>query len=58
MAPLIFRCPTTGLNVQAWFADDSSTTEGEIYEPVRCLACKQMHLINRSTGKTLGNHKK
>lgn len=57
MATLIYRCPTTGLNVQAWFADDPSTTEGETYETVRCLACNQMHLINRSTGKTLGDDK-
>lgn len=57
MVTLIFRCPTTGLNVQAWFADDSSTTEDETYETVKCLACDQTHLINRSTGKTLGDDK-
>jgi hypothetical protein len=55
MAPLIYRCPTTGLNVQGWFADDPSMTEGETYETVKCLACNQVHLINQSTGKTLGD---
>jgi hypothetical protein len=49
MAPFIYRCPTTGMNVQGWFADDVSADE-DIYETVTCLACRQAHLINRSTG--------
>jgi hypothetical protein len=55
MAALIYRCPTTGLNVQAWFADDgSSANGGETYESVTCTACTRVHLINPKTGKTLG----
>jgi hypothetical protein len=54
MAAFIHRCPTTGRNVQGWFADDVSEDEGETYEAVTCLACAQMHLVNRSTGKVLG----
>jgi hypothetical protein len=54
MATVIFRCPTTGKNVQTWFADDVSTDNGESYESVTCLACRQMHFVNRATGKTLG----
>jgi hypothetical protein len=53
-ATCIYRCPTTGLNVQGWFAEDASANEGETYEPVTCLACRQTHFINRSTGRTLG----
>jgi hypothetical protein len=53
MAALIYRCPVTGLNVQAWLADDASE-EGEVYETVTCLACTQVHLVNRSTGRVLG----
>ena len=55
MAAFIYRCPTTGGNVQGWFADDVSEDEGETtYEAVTCLACTQMHLVNRSTGRVLG----
>jgi hypothetical protein len=54
MAMLIFRCPTTGKNVQAWLADEVSADNGESYESVTCLACRQMHFVNRATGKTLG----
>jgi hypothetical protein len=50
MAAFLYRCPTTGLNVQGWFADEKTT-----YETVTCLACTQVHLINRLTGKVLGS---
>jgi hypothetical protein len=55
MAPFIYRCPTTGMNVQGWFADDVSANEAETFETVTCLACRQAHLISRSTGKVLGD---
>jgi len=42
------------MKVQAWFAYDVSANNGETYEPVTCLACSQVHLVNRSTGRTLG----
>ena len=54
MATLSFRCPATGLKVRARFAEAQSS-EGETYDTVKCLACNQTHLINRSSGKTLGN---
>jgi hypothetical protein len=34
MATFVYRCPTTGLNVQGWFADDPSEHEGEVYETI------------------------
>jgi hypothetical protein len=55
MPTLIFRCPTTGKNVQAWFADDATESDGETYESVMCSACRRLHLVNRVTGKTLGD---
>jgi hypothetical protein len=58
MATLIYRCPATGLNVQAWFADDSSAINGETYESLKCPACNQVHLVNRVTGRTLGGEDK
>jgi hypothetical protein len=43
------------MNVQGWVADDPSGNEGEVYETVTCLGCTRFHLINRSTGKVLGD---
>jgi hypothetical protein len=54
MAAFIYRCPTTGRNVQGLFADDVSEDEGETCEAMTYLACAQMHLVNRSTGRVLG----
>jgi hypothetical protein len=53
MAPFIFRCPATNLNVQHFLDDDPDISENE-YEAVTCLACSKLHLINRKTGKLLG----
>jgi len=53
MPPFVYRCPATGLNVQGWFADDVPGSEGATYEAVPCIACSQLHLVNRSTGRTL-----
>jgi hypothetical protein len=51
MAAFVYRCPATGLNVQGFFSDEVPAKE--IYEPVTCTACTRVHLVNRSTGKTL-----
>jgi len=53
MVPVIFRCPNTGQRVQALFADDP-TEDSDTYESVTCMACRQLHLVNRKTGKTAG----
>jgi len=55
MLPFLYRCPTMGLNVQGWFADDASGNNGETYEPVTCAACRQVHLVNPKSGRTLGD---
>ena len=54
MAPVLYRCPNTGDNVQAWAADDPAD-ESLTYIQVTCLACAQAHLVNRKTGKVLGS---
>jgi hypothetical protein len=64
MSNIIYRCPTTGLNVQGWFADDPASANvgdsaranaDETYEAVLCTACTKLHLINPKTGRTLGD---
>ena len=58
MATLIFRCRRTGENVQAWIGDDVPADNGDIiYESLRCPICAHMHLVNRSTGRALGDDK-
>ena len=52
MPPFLYRCPNTGLNVQAFVADDP--TEDESYEPITCTACTRVHLVNPKAGKVLG----
>jgi hypothetical protein len=56
MATIIYRCPTTGLNVQGWFADDPVRTDADdTYESLICTACTMLHLINPKTGRVLGD---
>jgi hypothetical protein len=52
MAPFVYRCPSTGKQVQAWVADDP--TEDDTYHAVTCLACNVVHLVNPKTGRILG----
>jgi hypothetical protein len=54
MPPFLYRCPATGMNVQGWSADEAPPDDDGIYETVTCLACRQPHLVNRTTGKTMG----
>ena len=53
MVPFIYRCPVTGLRVQGLFADEVPAEDTNTYESVTCLVCTRVHLVNRSTGKTL-----
>lgn len=52
MPTFVYRCPTTGLRVQGWIADDP--TDDEAFEAVTCLACTRVHLVNPKTGKVIG----
>ena len=50
----LYRCPKTGLNVQGWVVDDPTESDAERFEPVTCLICTRVHLVNPQTGKVLG----
>jgi hypothetical protein len=55
MGHLIFKCPHTGMKVQHWVADEIAAEDHDrTYETVVCQACRRIHLINRSSGKLLG----
>ena len=55
MESLVFRCAQTGTNVQVWLADSMQPEHDDSYEAVTCPACGRVHLINRKTGRMLGN---
>jgi hypothetical protein len=54
MIALIYQCPTTGRSVQTWVADDPPADGND---SVKCLACRMMHLVDRSTGKVIATTK-
>ena len=58
MAKLIFRCVGTGMNVQVWLPEEAPTDRADSYESVNCPACTRLHLVNRITGKILGDKEK
>jgi hypothetical protein len=54
MPPFLYRCPNTGHRVQGFAAEEVSE-DLEEYETVTCIACQQVHLVNPTTGKVLGD---
>ena len=54
MAPIIFRCPNTGLNVQSWIADECPADVIGEFVSIQCTACRRTHLVSPMTGRTLG----
>jgi hypothetical protein len=57
MTPFLYRCPNTGQLVQGWSAEELAPAQ-DSYESVTCLACAQLHFVNRNTGKVLGDNEK
>ena len=53
-AALIYRCPTAGLNVQGWFANEVPANGSVTYEAMVCPACRLVHFVNLTTGKVGG----
>jgi hypothetical protein len=55
MESLVFRCTQTRTNVQVWLREAAQPECADSYEAVTCPACARVHLINRKTGKMLGD---
>ena len=55
MPAILFRCPTTGMNVQGWIADEPEIEDGDNFEPVTCAVCTRVHYVNPKSAKVLGN---
>jgi len=41
-----------------WLPDAEPTDQADSYETVTCPACTRLHLVNKSTGKILGDKEK
>ena len=57
MAAFVYRCPNTRVRIQA-LAAEAITDDAYTYQPVACVMCKQVHLVNPFTGKLLGEQQK
>ena len=53
MATFIFRCPTSGQNVQGSIAQ-GSVEQATTCVSVNCTACGQFHYVDLATGRVLG----
>ncbi|MBR0711739.1 hypothetical protein [Bradyrhizobium sp. CCBAU 45389] len=51
---ILFKCPQTGMNVQHRL-DDAPADRTHV--SVACPACTRLHLIDRSTGRLLGDRR-
>jgi hypothetical protein len=54
MESVIFRCPVTGQNVQAWIAQEIPKGGNNDFVSVECGACRRPHFVNPTTGRVLG----
>lgn len=51
---ILFKCPQTGMNVQHRLSDAPANGT---HVSVPCPACARLHLIDRSTGRLLGDRR-
>ena len=56
MPPFLYRCPNTGYRVQGFVAEEVS--DDQTYVSVTCIMCRQIRLVNPSTGKVVGGDDK
>jgi hypothetical protein len=54
MKAVLYRCPVTRELVQHEIAEQPEPGDEQRYDSVECPACGGSHLINRATGKALG----
>jgi hypothetical protein len=52
--PFFFLCPVTGTRVKGVVVVEPPSDDPNSFEPVRCLACGRIHLLNFKTRKTIG----
>jgi len=52
MVTVLYHCPNTRFRVQGYTAEEIPA-DHERYEPLTCLACKEVHVVNLKTGEVL-----
>ena len=52
---IVFKCPQTGLNVQHRLTDEPGD---RTHVSVSCPACTRLHLIERTSGKLVGERRR
>jgi len=50
----LFRCPIIGIGVQGFLVEEIPGDNPNPYEPVTCLSCGRVHLVNFKTRTTVG----
>jgi hypothetical protein len=50
----LFHCPITRSFEYGFLVEEAPSDDPNSYMSVGCLACGQMHLVNFTTGKTVG----
>jgi len=50
----LFRCPITQSFEYGFLLEETPSDDANSYTSVSCLACGQVHLVNFTTGKTVG----
>jgi hypothetical protein len=53
MSGVIYQCPNMRLRIRALMADDV-TEDADLYVPVTCVRCRQVHHVNPLTGNVVG----
>jgi hypothetical protein len=51
MQTFVFRCPSTGYNVQGSFEESNSPLP--TYVGQHCLACRRLHIVDPRNGRLL-----
>jgi hypothetical protein len=54
MSPFLFRCSNTGLRVRGFVVEKAPSDDPDSDMSVCCLSCGQMHVVNFTTRKSVG----
>ncbi len=54
MPAFVYRCPNTGFRVQGYSPEQTSDNDPNRFEAVTCVMCRQVHLVNPTTSKVVG----
>jgi hypothetical protein len=53
----LFFCPTTGMTVQGTMLTEPPINGPPLYEPIECMSCKRLHIVNVATLRRLSEER-